>query len=296
MTLTTEPPNTSGPTTSRSRARSDPATPPVGLRRNALGFPTLLGQSIGLISPTMTAVLIIPLAFASGGNGTWLAYLFATVMLVFVVFCINQFASRSASAGSMYTYIGRGLGPKAGVLSGWALMWCYLFIGVAGLTGFSIFAGQFLSALGLGVTVPPVLFFLLSAAFCWFVAYKDIHISSVLTLLLEALSVACILSLAFVVLFKHGLSVDTSQLQVKGMTLHGLSLAVVACIFSLVGFESATALGGEARNPLRNVPKAVIGSLLITGAFMVFMAYVEVFGSRHAGTSLSSMAEPLGVL
>ena len=106
-----------------------------GLRKNALGFPTVLAQSIALISPTMTAVLIIALCFGDAGNGTWLAYAFGTVMLLFVVGCLNQFAKRSALAGSMYGYTGRGLGPKAGVISGWSLIWAYLFIGVAGLTG-----------------------------------------------------------------------------------------------------------------------------------------------------------------
>ena len=62
------------------------------------------------------------------------------------------------------------------------------------------------------------------------------------------------------------------------------------CIFSLVGFESATTLGGEAKNPLKNVPRAVIVSLLITGAFMVFMSYVEVFGTRHYGTPLANIS------
>ena len=59
----------------------------------------------------------------------------------------------------------------------------------------------------------------------------------------------------------------------------------MACIFSLVGFESATALGGEAKNA-KNVPKAVIASLLLTGAFMTVMAYVEVAGTGHYGTPL----------
>jgi maltodextrin utilization protein YvdJ len=68
------------------------------LRPNALGFPALLAQSIALISPTMTAVLIIPLAFSNAGQGTWLAYLFGTVMLLFVVLSLNQFARRSAPA------------------------------------------------------------------------------------------------------------------------------------------------------------------------------------------------------
>jgi hypothetical protein len=48
----------------------------------------------------------------------------------------------------MYTYIARGLGPANGAASGWALLWCYLFIGTAGLAGFGIFFQQCLNALG----------------------------------------------------------------------------------------------------------------------------------------------------
>src|SRR5258708_19431237 len=84
------------------------------MRPGALPFPAVLGQSVALISPTMTAVLIIPLAFASAGEGTWAAYLFGTIMLLFVVLCLNQFAKRSAAPGAMYTYIARGLGPANG--------------------------------------------------------------------------------------------------------------------------------------------------------------------------------------
>ena len=268
----------------------------IGLRTSALGFPAVLAQSIALISPTMTAVLIIPLAFSNAGEGTWLAYLFGTVMLLFVVFCLNQFARRSAAPGAMYTYTARGLGAGAGVFSGWTLIWSYLFIGVAGLAGFAIFCAQFLSALGFKGTISPVLFFAISALACWYIAYKDIRLSSLITLVLEGVSVLCILILAGIVLFSHGIQIDTAQLSLKGVGIHGMSLAVVACIFSLVGFESATALGGEAKNPLRNVPRAVLLSLILTGLFMVFMGYVEVFGTRHYGTPLGSITAPLNVL
>jgi amino acid transporter len=266
------------------------------LRSGVLGFPALLGQSIALISPTMTAVLIIPIAFSNAGQGTWLAYLFGTVMLLFVVFCLNQFTRRSAGPGAMYTYTTRGLGAGAGVFSGFTLIWSYLFIGIAGLTGFTIFAQQFLAAVGFKETIPPVCLFAISALSCWYIAYRDIRLSSILTLVLEGLSVACILSLAAIVLFSHGLPADHDQLTLEGVGPHGMSLAVVACIFSLVGFESATSLSGEARNPLRNVPRAVIWSLILTGLFMVFMSYVEVFGTRHYGTPLGSIAAPLNVL
>jgi amino acid transporter len=267
----------------------------LGLRTNVLGFPALFAQSVALISPTMTAVLIIPLAFSNAGQGTWLAYGFGTVMLLFVVFCLNQFAKRSSSAGTMYAYTGRGLGPKAGVFSGWTLIWSYLFIAVAGMCGFAVFSQQLLDALGYHGSVPPIVFFAISAVAGWFIAFKDIRVSSILTLVLEAASLACILALAGIVLFKHGFVLDTAQTQLKGVKVHGMALAVVACIFSLVGFESATALSGESKNPRRNVPKAVIWSLIATGAFFVVMSYVEVAGTRgHA--SLGGLTAPLNTL
>src|ERR1700729_4503533 len=146
-----------------------------GLRTNVLGLPSLFAQSVALISPTMTAVLIIPLAFASAGKGTWLAYAFGTLMLLFVVFGLNQFTKRTNTAGSMYIYTGQGLGPSAGVFSGWTLIWSYFFIAVAGLCGFAVFCGQLLSALGYHGSIHPIVFFAISALACWVIAYKDIR-------------------------------------------------------------------------------------------------------------------------
>jgi amino acid transporter len=259
-----------------------------GLRTNVLGLPSLFAQSVALISPTMTAVLIIPLAFASAGQGTWLAYAFGTIMLLFVVFCLNQFAKRSAFAGSMYAYTAKGLGPRAGVFSGWTLIWSYFFIAVAGMCGFAVFCAQLLSALGYHGSVHPIVFFAISAVACWVIAYKDIRVSTVLTLVLECASVACIVALACVILFKHGFHVDTKELSLSGVNVRGMGLAVVACIFSLVGFEAATTMGSEAKNPRKNLPRAVVASLLITGAFMVFMAYVEVSGTSNYGATWTS--------
>jgi amino acid transporter len=267
---------------------------PGGLRPDCLSFPEVLAQSIALIAPTMTAALLIPLAFASAGKGTWLAYLFGTVMLLFVVFNLNQFARRSTSPGSMYAYTGRGLGARFGVLSGWTLIWAYLFIGMAGMTGFAIFAGQLMSFIGINIS--PIPFFFISGAVCLYLAYRDIKLSAMLMLILEGLSVILIIGLAIVVLTHHGFTIDTSQISLKGITFSGIGLGVIAAIFSLVGFESATALGEEAKNPLRSIPRAVIWSLILTGLFFVFIAYVEVFGLSTNKPSLDQLTAPLNVL
>ena len=281
MTMTTEP-------------RASSAGP--SLRTNALGFPQLLAQSVALISPTMTAVLIIPLAFSIAGDATWFSYAFATVMLMFTVLSLNQFAKRSTTTGSMYAYVAKGLGAASGVMTGWGLVWCYFFIGTAGLCGFTLMSEQFLQGLGVHGTVSPFLLFAISAAVGFMIAFKDVRLSAMLTLVLEGLSVACILALSSFILFKHGSPIDTSQIKLSGFSLKGLDFSVVVCIFSLVGFEAASTMGGEARNPLHNVPKAVIWSLIITGLFMVVMCYVETLGAKNSHLNLATLGAPLQTL
>jgi amino acid transporter len=277
-------------------ARAAVSSVPPLLRKNALGFPQLLAQSVALISPTMTAVLIIPLAFSNAGAGTWFAYFFATIMLLFVVAGLNQFARRSTTTGSMYAYTARGLGAAAGVMSGWGLVWCYFFIGTAGLCGFALMSSQLLVGLGIHGTVTPYVFWVISGAVGFVIAWKDVRLSAILTLVLEGLSVVCILALSAVILFKHGFSVDTNQIELKGANLKSMDFAIVVCIFSLVGFEAASTMGGESKNPLRDVPRAVVWSLILTGAFMVVMCYVEVFGAAHSHLSLASLGAPLQTL
>ena len=273
---------------------TEPTGPP--LRKNALGFPQLLAQSVAVISPTMTAVLIIPLAFTIAGNSTWFAYAFATVMLLFTVMAINQFAKRSSTTGSMYAYVAKGLGAASGVMTGWALLWCYFFIATAGLCGFTLMSEQFLNGIGMHGTLSPFLLFAISAGIGFYVAFKDVRLSSMLVLAAEGLSVACILALSVFILFKHGTAIDKSQIDLSGFSLKGLDFAVVVCIFSLVGFEGATTMGGEAKHALKNVPRAVIASLLITGLFMVIMCYVEAIGAKHQGLNLATLGAPLQTL
>src|SRR5450432_3659016 len=108
---------------------------PTGLRARCLSFPETLAQSVANISPTLTPVVIVQLVFASAGAGTWLAYLFATIGLVLVGTNINQFARRSATPGSLYSFVTRGLGANCGFVTGWCLILAYLLTAMAVLAG-----------------------------------------------------------------------------------------------------------------------------------------------------------------
>lgn len=264
------------------------------LRSNCLNFLELLAQNIALISPTMTAALIVPLMFGTTGNISWLAYAVGTVMLLFVAFNLNQFARRTTNSGSMYSYASSGLGFGGGALCGWCLVWAYLFIGLAGTTGFTIFAGKLLEAIH--IHLPPVVLFATCLGICFAMAYKDIRISTLVMLGFEAFSCFFILLLVAIVLGHHHFVPDTTQFSFKGASPLSLGMGVVVAIFSLVGFESSTAFGEEAINPLKTIPRSVIWSLVLTGAFFILVSYTEVLGTRGFKDTLDKIDAPLNVL
>src|SRR5262249_29207362 len=147
-----------------------------------------------------------------------------------------------------------------------------------------------------GIHVAQVPLFLLCAAIIWFLGYKDIRLSSGLMLVLEGLSVALILLLCAIVLFGSKSALDVNQLRLQGASFSGIALGVVTAIFSLVGFECATAFGEEATDPLKTIPRAVIVSLLLTGIFFVLVSYTEVLGFIGYKTTLDKVDAPLNLL
>jgi amino acid transporter len=264
------------------------------LKKNCLSYTELLAQAVALISPTMTAALIIPVMYSNTGDWSWMSYALGTVMLLFVAYNLNQFAKRSTMAGSMYAYISRGLGLTAGAVGGWSLIWAYLGISMAGVTGFTIFSGKLLTMMG--IDAPPYLLFAACVGAAWFCAWKNVQLSAIMMLICEGASMALIGVLCFVVLGQHHLAIDTAQFDVAKLPWSSVGLGVVVAIFSLVGFECATAFGDEAKNPLKTIPKAVNMSLIISGAFFVFVTYVMVMGTRGYSTTLDKLDAPLNTL
>jgi amino acid transporter len=250
----------------------------VGFRRDALNFTETLAQSIANIAPTLTPAVNLQLVFGSSGNGTWFTYLLATLGLLLIGVCIKQFASKTSTPGALYSYVSMSLGPTAGFITGWALILAYLATGIA-VASYTVPYAQTLLA-NLHTTIPALLMFGIVVALVWFVAYKDVRLSAKMMLLLEGISVSLILILGIAMVAHTGLHLGP-QLSLKGMTLNGLQGGMVLGVFSFVGFESATALGAEAKNPKRNIPRAVFMSTAIAGAFFILMSFVMV--SAFAG-------------
>jgi amino acid transporter len=280
-------------------AVESPQTPGYGLRREVLSPMETLAQSISTIAPTTSPVATIPLVCALAGNGTWLAYVLATVAVLLVAMCIAQFARYSSSPGSLYTYASMILPPWLGSVVAWSLLLAYVATGSSVIGGFYHYGNLLLhDATGhvVSTIVLSVLLSLIVAAISMWIAWRDVKISAQLMLWIEGTSMTAILIVVMLVLVRHGWHLDSQQLHLRGMTGSGLRLGLVLALFSFVGFESATTLAAEARNPLKTIPRAVIQSAVLAGAFFIICAYAEVLGFHTAGQDLGSSPAPMRLL
>ena len=265
-----------------------------GLRHNALSPLETLAQSVSTIAPSTTPTLTVPLVFALAGQGTALAYLIAMGLMVLVGVCVAAFARESSSPGSLYVYSRISLPPVFSALTAWALFFAYITTASAVIGGFVNFAQIFLG--GWSHFFPPVLLAAFAAAAAMFVAYRDVKVSARMMLYIEAVSVCLIAVVVALTLLRHGFHLDAAQFHLHGMQPRGVGLGVMLAIFSFVGFESATTLGSEARDPLRTIPRAVIQSALLAGVFFILCGYGEVLGFRSSTTPLDQSAAPFRFL
>lgn len=274
-----------------------------GLQRAVLSPLETLAQSIAGIAPSATPGMLIPIVFGFAGNGTWLSYLLATIGILFTAQCINEFASRSSSPGSLYTFVSQGLGTKAGTLTGWALLFAYIFCGAACVTEFAIYAIS-LTKHFMHIQLSGEFMMTAAALLVGFIACSNIKLSAKLMLVLELLSVGLILVLVAVALFPHGKSfvIDPNQIRLSSVSFENVRMGLVMAIFGFVAFESAASLGSEAKDPLTSVPKAITNSVIFSGLFFILTSYAMVlcFGRSHVAlgqcsTPLLTMSQLVGL-
>jgi amino acid transporter len=278
------------------------ATPPeqspsadYGLRRGILSPLETLAQSVSTMAPTTTPAATIPLVCAQAGNGTWLAYVLATVAIFLVALCIARYARHSSSPGSLYTYASMTLPPWLSATVAWSLLLAYVATGSSVIGGFYHYANLLLRD-ATGHIFSAVLLSLVVTGVSIWIAYRDVKISARLMLWIEAASVSVIMIVVALLLYRHGWHLDGDELHLRGMTGSGLRLGLVLALFSFVGFESATTLGSEARNPLKTIPRAVIQSAVLAGAFFTICAYAEVLGFHIVGQDLGTTPDQMHVL
>jgi amino acid transporter len=265
----------------------------ITLQKRVLSTPEVLAQSVANMAPSAAMALLPLFVFLDAGNGAWLSFGISMVILLIVAYCVAQFATRINSAGSFYVWVTRALGPAAGSAAGWGLILGYLFTGIACVIGFEIYGDNLLVGFGLSPSDHVVrgALYVIGGLAPAVMAVSDIKISQRVAFLLESISVTIILILCIAVYAHNGGVIDTHQLSLKGAKPGGIVVGMVLAIFAFVGFESAGALGQEAKDPAKSVPRAILWSLGIIGVFYLIVTYAQVYG--FGDTAFGKASAPL---
>ncbi|TCD05091.1 amino acid permease [Erythrobacteraceae bacterium CFH 75059] len=228
------------------------------------------------------------------GPGLMLAFAIAGLICIVAALCYAEIASMIPVAGSAYTYTYATMGELLAWTVGWALVLEYAVAASAVSVGWSgYFVGTLRELAGIDLpiwlTAGPVA---LGGAPGGFINLPAVFIAGVITWLLmigttESARVNAILVVikvvaltTFIVLTLPSEEFDTGRFNpflpagVFGGFGTGLGAVGAAAIifFAYVGFDSVSTAAEETKNPQRNVPIGLIGSLLFCTVFYILVA------------------------
>jgi amino acid transporter len=257
-----------------------------GLRRNAIGLPGLIAQSLGVTAPEISAVVIAAVAASWVGGWAPSAFWVAGIGAIGLALIYGRMARYVPSAGGTYAIIRAGLSRDVGFFGGWTL----LAVGIIFVPGLLI-SSAFLLQNFFGLVAPAHPFFYTSwwgwalalAAVVGIISYLGIQISARILLLLTAIGVTMLLILDVIILAKGGAN-GWAWSSLAPWDNHGtfgfgfFALGVGIAMTGFSGFETAVFLAEEAHTPKRQVPKAVFGAIALAVIFYVVTTFSVVTG------------------
>ena len=265
--------------------------------KRALGAVNLTALGIGAIIGTGIFVLTGTVAAVNSGPAVVLSFILAGVASIFAALCYSEFASLVPMAGSAYTYSYATLGELIAWIIGWDLVLEYALGAVTVAIGWSGYVVSFLA--GIGIRLPAEL----TAATGQTVTLADgshvtaifnlpavVIIAIVTTLLIVGIKesanfnnaivlIKIAVVLLFIALAAHAISPanwhpfippNTGVREEFGWT--GVMAGAGVVFFAYIGFDAVSTAAQEAKNPQRDMPIAIIGSLLICTVLYILVS------------------------
>lgn len=258
---------------------SEPTT-----RSGKLGLLGVLMPGLAQIAPAFNLFFTAGAMAALAGASIPLVFAISMVGMVATGSSLAQFASVYPSAGSFVTYIARAIGPRVATAVGVIAVLGYIIA----FGGIYVFVGQYIvdNVFGAHFAGATQIVTLVYGALVTVPVVLGLRFGVRTTIVLYVFEVLVLLVVGVAVL-AHG---GHDGLSLTPFTWpHGAGAKDIFVSFSLAvlafgGFEASAPLAEETRNPRRNVPIAVLGSVIISGLLYVFGSYVMViaFGPGHA--------------
>jgi amino acid transporter len=249
------------------------------LKKNAVGLGGAVIMSAALMGPAVSVYFNPQVVAAGAGVATPFVFVLALVIMLIVASSITEMSSVFPSAGSFYTYVSRGIGPRSGFVTGGLMFLAYALLVPAELALIGFYTSGLLS--GYGVQIPWEVISAIFTVLMVVLSLRGISGSLKTAAILFSVEVAVILLLSAIVLARggaNGISLAPLNPASSPSGVSGIALGMTFGILSFVGFEAATTLGEEVRKPRRNVPRAILLSLVFVGLIYLFCTFAEMIG------------------
>ena len=279
-----------------SRRRIDENQEDKGELARVLGLFDLTALGVGATLGLGVYVLAGSIAKETAGPAVCISFLIAAVASAFAGICYAEFASRVPKAGSAYVYSYVTVGEFVAFIIGWNLILEYV-IGTASVArGLS----NYLDAL-IGNTISKTLTSAMPIHVNFLSDYPDFFAFGVVMLLIILLSIGVkessmlnniftVINLITIVIIvvAGAIKADPANWRiakedipetVEGagsggfmpFGINGVMIGAAKCFYGFVGFDAVATTGEEAKNPQRNIPIAIVVSLVI-----ILLAYFSI--------------------
>lgn len=256
--------------------------------RRTLGWPALLAISV---SSTIGAGIFVTLrdVIPMAGPSVIIAFVVGALAMGLSVFAFAELGTAIPGSGSTYTYAYAALGEPVAWITGGLLFLTYGVASSAVAVGWGDYTVDLLNRTGLefadewttsiaegGFVDLPALIVI---ALCVFLLVGGTQQSARVNLIFVVFKIAILLLFAA----SAAMGVQSGNFSILlPMGLAGAAGAAGTVFFNFSGLESATTAGDEAVNPRRDLPIALIGSLIIVTIVYVIVSAVAVGAAMPA--------------
>jgi len=252
----------------------------TNLKAGALRLPSIFMQSLTMVAPGIAALFYTPVVVAQAGLAAPLAYPIAFVIVLLTAIVLAQLARAVPGAGGYYNYVARGINPSSGFLVSWLnIIYAPLVLGAV-----TVFGGWVLSSslewTGVVGDWFPIAFSLVVVTIVAIVQYLGVQLSGKTLVITGGIELIVVLLLGLWGLANPGPGGLNIQpfLPSNASSAAGLFIAAVFAIQAFTGWEGSAPMAEESENPTRNVPRALIGSVILFGIFIVIVQWGVMIG------------------
>jgi amino acid transporter len=258
------------------------------LRKDSVGTLEVAALSIAGLAPTMAMALGTSFAAIQAGAAVPLAYLLGAIGSFALAYVVVVFTRRVAASGVAFTWIGAVFGKNLGFVGGWIYAGGWMFATSVVLALSAVNLNAFFSEVS-GANVNWFIMFVILLIVAAGLSMYGVRLSLRVQLGLEGISMLALFLVMLVVVIKGGAAGNTlapfnPSYSANGWA--GIGFGLIYGFSAFAGFEAGAALGLESREPRRTIPRAIILSIVVSGAFYIFVTYALSigYGVDHAST------------